>query len=212
MASPPACLTPRGCHADRFYGLYSTRKYVEQFSNGIVICAFYLRCLKDAAAAGAAGAAGDIRHRIARVVSDASLHFVLPQTSLTPLLRQGRLSSRQVCYAYAAWKFAFHFLNRHPGTPACVRACSLGARALTLLPLLPSRPAEDFGAIQRAVERSDPVALSELFKMTRALQTQTYPEGLILDVIVANTDVVALLYDHFARLHDPRSDRARGDR
>ena len=64
------------------------------------------------------------------VVRDASLHYVLPRTSLTPLLSSGMLSPRevsahailqgqcsandvyQVAYGYAAWKFAFHFLNR----------------------------------------------------------------------------------------------------
>ena len=46
------------------------------------------------------------------LVRDCSLHYVLPRTSLTPLLVRGVLSVHHVAYAYAVWKFAFHFLSR----------------------------------------------------------------------------------------------------
>ena len=53
-----------------------------------------------------------LERAIAGLVRDCSVHYVLPKTSLTPLLSQGKLSVQQVSYAYVAWKFAFHFLNR----------------------------------------------------------------------------------------------------
>lgn len=46
------------------------------------------------------------------LIRDCSLHYVLPRTSLTPLLTRGVLSVHHVAYAYAVWKFAFHFLSR----------------------------------------------------------------------------------------------------
>ncbi len=53
-----------------------------------------------------------IERALAGMVRDCSVHYVLPKTSLTPLLVAGKLSVQQVAYAYVAWKFAFHFLNR----------------------------------------------------------------------------------------------------
>jgi hypothetical protein len=46
------------------------------------------------------------------LIRDCSLHYVLPRTSLTPLLVRGLLSVHHVAYAYAVWKFAYHFLSR----------------------------------------------------------------------------------------------------
>ena len=57
-------------------------------------------------------ATAPLERSIAGLTRDVSLHYVLPKTSLTPLLSRGLLSVQQVAYAYVAWKFAFHFLNR----------------------------------------------------------------------------------------------------
>jgi len=54
-----------------FYSLYSARKYVEQFSNGITIISMYLCPLP-------ATNAPPIEHSIFQVMKEASLLFCLP--------------------------------------------------------------------------------------------------------------------------------------
>ncbi|KAG0696533.1 hypothetical protein DFH29DRAFT_1025461 [Suillus ampliporus] len=64
------------CH---FYQLYSARKYVEQFSNGIMIISLYLNPMPGSTAA-------PIEHSIFQVMKEASLLYCLPDNpfSLIP--------------------------------------------------------------------------------------------------------------------------------
>eukprot|EP00743_Colponemidia_sp_Colp-15_P001493 GILK01001633.1.p1 GENE.GILK01001633.1~~GILK01001633.1.p1 ORF type:complete len:1043 (-),score=237.41 GILK01001633.1:116-2860(-) len=87
-----------------FYGLFSPRKYIEQFSNGVVVYTFFL--------GSADGDQTSTLTRIKNVMHDLSLKYVLPRTALSELLNQGMLSNQEISYAYAGWKFAFQFLNR----------------------------------------------------------------------------------------------------
>ena len=82
------------------YGIYSRRKYVEQFANGVVIYSVHLdeRVSDDV---------------IESLREDLSLVYVLPRTSLTPLFRERKLNAQEVTYAYASWKFAHQFLTRY---------------------------------------------------------------------------------------------------
>jgi hypothetical protein len=70
---------------------------------------------------------------ISNLVRDCSMHYVLPKTSLTPLLSQGLLSVMQVAYAYAAWKFAFHFAHRHTAGIRSIQTALGGAASDTLV-------------------------------------------------------------------------------
>ena len=54
-----------------FYSLYSARKYVEQFSNGVTIISIYLNPLPT-------GSAPPIEHSIHQVMKEASLLYCLP--------------------------------------------------------------------------------------------------------------------------------------
>ena len=81
-----------------------------------MIFAFFLKNLEaivDASGKTTRAPSEPLETRLAHVAAGISLHFVLPRTSLTPLLRLGRLSADQVAYGYAAWKFAYHFLSRN---------------------------------------------------------------------------------------------------
>ncbi len=83
-----------------YYGFYSNRKFVEQFSNGLVVYSIYLDRPKD-------------EKIIEELKEDLSLVFVLPRSALSPLFREGKLSAQEVMYAYAAWKFVHQFLTRY---------------------------------------------------------------------------------------------------
>ncbi|KAJ9063692.1 NAD-dependent glutamate dehydrogenase [Entomophthora muscae] len=100
-----------------YYDLYSTRKYVEQFSNGITIVSLYLNRLADSKQP-------PIDHTITQVLKEASLIYCLPTTPLQGFFKTNELSVQETIYGYIGWIFAQHFLNR------------LGSEFSTLLKIL----------------------------------------------------------------------------
>ncbi|RIB12517.1 Glutamate/Leucine/Phenylalanine/Valine dehydrogenase-domain-containing protein [Gigaspora rosea] len=88
-----------------FYELYSTRKYVEQFSNGVTVMSLYLNPLPNSKSA-------PIEHTIHQVIKEASLIYCLPTTPLQSFFQTNQLSVQEAIYGYIAWLFAQHFLNR----------------------------------------------------------------------------------------------------
>ncbi|GAA5866946.1 hypothetical protein JCM8547_003926 [Rhodosporidiobolus lusitaniae] len=81
------------------YGFYSTRKYVENFRNGVTIISLYLNPLQGPPSEAS----------IIQILKEASLTFVLPSN---PFFTGSQLSVQEASYAYAGWIFAQHFLNR----------------------------------------------------------------------------------------------------
>ncbi|KAJ7109084.1 NAD-specific glutamate dehydrogenase [Mycena crocata] len=90
-----------------FYALYSVRKYVEQFSNGVTIISLYLNPLP-----GAPGGAPPIEHSIYQVKKEASLLFCLPDNPFFLPKAPGSHAVQEATYAYCGWIFAQHFCNR----------------------------------------------------------------------------------------------------
>ncbi|KAJ3158757.1 NAD-dependent glutamate dehydrogenase [Irineochytrium annulatum] len=88
-----------------FYELYSSRKYVEQFSNGVTVICLYLNQLPNSKAP-------PIEHSIYQVIKEASLIYCLPTTPLQSFFQTGKLSVQEAIYGYIGWIFAQHFLNR----------------------------------------------------------------------------------------------------
>ncbi|DAZ97165.1 TPA: hypothetical protein N0F65_004015 [Lagenidium giganteum] len=155
----------------RQHGLFSTRKYAEFFSNGIVIYGFYLQMLDNPSRGK-----GSFDERLEAVVADASLHFVLPRTSLTPMLTDNLLSPQQISYAYAAWKFTFHFMHRLP---------------------------EAYSVVAKSLRDRDPSAFARLEQLRSTMKLNTYTEAQILDHILSSAHIVKILYDEFDALHSP---------
>ncbi|KAF0685098.1 Aste57867_22972 [Aphanomyces stellatus] len=166
----------------RGHGLFSARKYAEYFSNGVVIYGFYLQQLT-----GDALGKGTFEERVAACVSDASLHYVLPRTSLSPLLRDHLLTPQQISYAYAAWKFTFHFLQRLP---------------------------EAYSVVSNSLRDRDAVAFARLEQLRSTMKQNTFTEAQILDHLLASPHLVKALYEEFEALHSPASknrNRSRAD-
>ncbi|RLN66715.1 hypothetical protein BBP00_00002023 [Phytophthora kernoviae] len=155
----------------RQHGLFSQRKYTEFFANGIVIYTFYLQML-DTPTHGT----GDFETRLAAVIKDASMHFTLPRTSLTPMLTDGLLNPQQIAYAYAAWKFTFHFMHRLP---------------------------ESFALVSKSLRDRDPSAFARLEQLRSSMKLNTFTESQILDHILSSADIVKVLYNEFVALHAP---------
>ncbi|MBW0499711.1 hypothetical protein O181_039426 [Austropuccinia psidii MF-1] len=83
-----------------FYGLYSTRKYVERFSNGMIIISLYLHSLRGP----------PIESAIVQVIREASLVFCLPNNPFFQPSTQHAV--QEATYAYCGSIFSQHFLNR----------------------------------------------------------------------------------------------------
>ncbi|KAH6562916.1 hypothetical protein BASA62_008844, partial [Batrachochytrium salamandrivorans] len=88
-----------------YYDLFSARKYVEQFSNGVSIICLYLNQIPNSTAP-------PIESSIFQVIKEASLIYCLPTTPLQSFFQQGTLSVQEAIYGYVGWIFAQHFLNR----------------------------------------------------------------------------------------------------
>ncbi|KAJ3021767.1 NAD-dependent glutamate dehydrogenase [Thoreauomyces humboldtii] len=88
-----------------YYELYSTRKYVEHFSNGVTIHCMYLDQTPGSKAP-------PIEASIWQVMKEASLMYCLPSTPFQTFFQTGQLSVQETVYGYVGWIFCQHFLNR----------------------------------------------------------------------------------------------------
>jgi glutamate dehydrogenase len=88
-----------------YYELYSTRKYAEQFSNGVTIISLYLNPLPNTRAP-------PIENSIHQVLKEASLIYCVPGSPMQELFQKGKLSVQEVTYATVVWVFCQHFINR----------------------------------------------------------------------------------------------------
>ncbi|KAL3955972.1 hypothetical protein ACCO45_008818 [Purpureocillium lilacinum] len=90
-----------------YYGVTSSRKYVEQFSNGITVMSIYLR-----PATHLDGYFPPLDESIHQITKEISLLYCLPQNKFHNLFAVGDLSLQEAVYAHSAWVFVQHFLNR----------------------------------------------------------------------------------------------------
>ncbi|KAL8371313.1 hypothetical protein RB595_001240 [Gaeumannomyces hyphopodioides] len=90
-----------------YYGVTSSRKYVEQFSNGITVMSIYLR-----PAPNSDGKYPPIEQSIHQITKETSLLYCIPQNKLHGLFATGELSLQEAIYGHCVWVFVQHFLNR----------------------------------------------------------------------------------------------------
>ena len=158
-------------HLYHYYGVTSSRKYVEQFSNGITIMSIYLRPLPQAAS--------NSRHppieaSIHQIMKEVSLLYCIPQNKFQAHFASGRLSLQETTYAHCVWVFVGHFLNR------------LGSEYTSLVSML---------------DPSNSVHAEMLSKIKRRLRTETFTSDYILEIINRYPDLIRTLYLSFANTH-----------
>jgi len=90
-----------------YYGVTSSRKYVEQFANGITIMSVYLR-----PAMSLEGKFPPLEESIHQITKEISLLYCIPQNKFHNQFLLGELSLQESVYAHASWVFVQHFLNR----------------------------------------------------------------------------------------------------
>jgi glutamate dehydrogenase len=91
-----------------YYGLTTTRKYVEQFSNGYTCMSLYLRPLPSTGS----HTYPPIEASIHQIIKEISLLYCIPQNKFQPHFATGNLSLQETIYAHCVWVFISHFLNR----------------------------------------------------------------------------------------------------
>jgi glutamate dehydrogenase len=92
-----------------YYGVTSTRKYVEQFSNGICVICLYL---KPATYLEPKIKFPPLEQSIHQITKEISLLYCIPQNKFQSLFASGRLSLQETIYSHCLWVFVQHFLNR----------------------------------------------------------------------------------------------------
>lgn len=163
-----------------YYGLTSTRKYVEQFSNGITIASIYLvpagmqQTAKTLEELKQLKQFPPIENSIHQILKEASLLYCLPQNIFQSHFAKGELSLQESTYAHTAFIFVSHFLNR------------LGSEYTTLKGLL---------------DENNPTHLEVLEKLKRRLRQETFTREYIQQIISQQIQVVQQLYLQFANIH-----------
>lgn len=90
-----------------YYGVTSSRKYVEQFANGITVMSIYLR-----PSMRADGYFPPLEESIHQITKEISLLYCIPLNKFHNQFLAGDLSLQESVYAHASWVFVQHFLNR----------------------------------------------------------------------------------------------------
>ena len=154
-----------------YYGVTSSRKYVEQFSNGITIMSIYLRPLPQSAS--------NARHppieaSIHQIMKEVSLLYCIPHNKFQGHFASGRMSLQETIYAHCVWVFVGHFLNR------------LGSEYTSLASIL---------------DANNSVHAEMLSKIKRRLRAETFTSDYILEIINKYPDLIRSLYLAFANTH-----------
>ncbi|VVT58032.1 uncharacterized protein SAPINGB_P006003 [Magnusiomyces paraingens] len=167
-------------HLYHYYGLHSTRKYVEQFSNGVTVISIYLVPTHFAQTAHtleelkALKKYPPIEHSIHQVTKEASLLYCIPQNNFQKLFAGGELSLQESIYAHSVFIFVTHFLNR------------LGNEYSTLLHIL---------------DPNNTAHLEVLENLKRRLRQETFTRAYIDELMHSQIDLIRQLYLQFANVH-----------
>ncbi|EFR05175.1 NAD-specific glutamate dehydrogenase [Nannizzia gypsea CBS 118893] len=154
-----------------YYRLTSSRKYLENFSNGITIVSLYLRPIP--------GSETSSRHppieaAVHQILKEISLLYCIPQNKFQSHFISGRLSLQETIYAHCVWVFVQQFLNR------------LGSEYTSLAAILDS---------------SNSAHAELLSKLKKRLRSETFTSDYILEIIHKYPDLIHRLYLNFANTH-----------
>ncbi len=144
------------------HGLFSKRKYIEHFGNGRTIYTFYLDEIKS-------------REKLQDLISDISLIYVIPESPLSSLFREGALTAQEVVFANSAWSFAHQFLGGYN---------------------------EEYLKLADAL-KSSPELLGILRDLKVKLARETYTESRCWEAFLAGPGLVRKLFALFDRKFNP---------
>lgn len=137
------------------YGLTVLRKYVETFANGYIAYSFHTTQAPVAL--------------IEEIKSLIGMTWLLPRTTLSPLVDQGLVDLPTSQWAYCAWKFVYHFL---------------------------ANVSDEWNAIWDAAQM-DVNTKAQLLKFKRRLQNEAATEARIAETIMENPELLREMYADF---------------
>lgn len=143
-------------------GLVSSRKYVNHFANGKTVYAIFLEGFDDFAC-------------LEDLIEDISLVYVIPESPLSSLFREGELSAQEMVFGVAAASFAHQFLSSHN---------------------------EEYLKLSQALEGS-PELQGVLRDMKTKLAKDTYTESRVWDALLGNAELLKQLYRAFEKKFNP---------
>jgi len=164
-----------------YYRLTSSRKYLENFSNGITVISLYLRPSEQTEISAKYP---PIEAAIHQIMKEASLLYCIPQNRFQGHFATGRLSLQETIYAHCAWVFVQQFLNR------------LGSEYTSLSALL---------------DTSNSVHAELLSKIKKRLRTETFTADYIFEIINNYPELIHKLYLDFANTHYVQTQGPSGD-
>ena len=154
-----------------YYGVTSSRKYVEQFSNGITVVSLYL---KPAFTQLPKAQHPPIEASIHQIIKEVSLLFCIPQNKLQGQFASGNLSLQESIYAHCVHVFVQQFLNR------------LGS---------------EYTSLVAALRDENNANAELLSKIKKRLRTETFTSEYILEIINKYPELIRSLYLSFAHRH-----------
>jgi glutamate dehydrogenase len=154
-----------------YYGVTSSRKYVEQFSNGITVISLYL---KPATTDIGRSRYPAIEAAIHQIIKEVSLLFCIPQNKLQGQFASGNLSLQESIYAHCVHLFVQQFLNR------------LGS---------------EYTSLVAALKGDTSTNAELLSKIKKRLRTETFTSEYILEIINKYPELIRSLYLSFANKH-----------
>ncbi len=143
-------------------GLVSKRKYTEQFLNGKTVYAIYTENIED-------------EHKIKDLIADLSLVYVIPQSPLSGLFREGKLTAQETVFGVSAWSFAHQFLSGYN---------------------------EEYLKLAEVLKDS-PEMLGILRNLKTKLAKDTYTESAVWDSLVQNYPYVKRIFSVFDKRFSP---------
>ena len=161
-----------------YYRVTSSRKYLENFSNGITVISLYLRPLpasqQQKQQLTSSSKHPPIETAIHQIMKEVSLLYCIPQNRFQGHFASGRLSLQETIYAHCAWVFVQQFLNR------------LGSEYTSLAALLDAK---------------NSVHAELLAKIKKRLRNETFTSDYIFEIVNKYPDLIHKLYLDFANTH-----------
>lgn len=156
-----------------YYNLASSRKYVDQFANGITIVCLYLKQAPVSNFSGFERKMPSFHQTVVQVHYETSLLYCLPQSAFERELEQGLMSIQEAVYAHCALVFVSQFVNR------------LGSEYERLAELL----------------KDDSQYASLLLHLKKRLRSTSFTKEYIAELMRNQLDLMRDLYLHFAAHH-----------
>jgi glutamate dehydrogenase len=154
-----------------YYRLTSSRKYLENFSNGITVLSLYLRPVSNAEVSERFP---PIEAAVHQIMKEISLLYCIPRNKFQYHFASGRLSLQETIYAHCVWVFVQQFLNR------------LGS---------------EYTSLKDMLDPSNSVHAELLSKIKKRLRTETFTADYILEIINKYPELIHRLYLDFANTH-----------